>query len=118
MAVDDQRVDAELRKPRGDGEAGMAAAHHQHGRIAVGIGALLREPVEPVVGAEVACRIGLAAPLELFFVAAQFLQVRIHGPGGEARRVLLVADKTHNAAARPERGVEAEQAFDRFLAGA
>ena len=37
LAVDDQRVDLQLLQARRDRKPGLAAADHQHGRIAVGV---------------------------------------------------------------------------------
>ena len=54
VAVDDQRIDAELLQPRGDAQPGLPASDDQHGGIAVGISALSRATVGPVLGAEVA----------------------------------------------------------------
>ena len=41
VAIDDQRVDAERAEPRRDREPRLAAAHHQHGRIVIGVGRAL-----------------------------------------------------------------------------
>ena len=63
VAVDDQRVDAEMVEPRRGRQAGLAAAHDQHGRVVVGVGARLAALVEPVLAAEVArVLLGVAQP--------------------------------------------------------
>ncbi len=38
LAIDDQRIDAQLLEARGDRKPGLSAADHEHGRVAVGIG--------------------------------------------------------------------------------
>ena len=35
FSVDDERIDAEQRQPRGNGEPRLRRAHHQHGRVTV-----------------------------------------------------------------------------------
>ena len=46
VAIDDQRVDAELGEARGDRQAGLAAADHQHRRIAILVGGGLPAQVD------------------------------------------------------------------------
>ena len=116
MPVDDQRVDAELLQPRRDREAGLAAADHDDRGIAIGKSALAGAPVGPIFGAEVARRVRFAAPLELLFVAAQFVQIRVQRPGPQAP--LAVGNKTNDAVTRTGRGLEFEDRLDRFGAGA
>ena len=116
VAIDDQRVDADLLQPRGDAEPGLAAADDQHRRIAVAISALPRETVGPVLGAEVARRIGLAAALERFLMAADFVQVGVQRPG--VKPALAVGLQAQRAVARADCGLEVEQRFDAVGTGA
>ena len=59
LAVDDQRVDAELRQARGDRKPGLPAADDEHGRVAVGVCGGGFPQVEPVGPAKIA-RVGFA----------------------------------------------------------
>ena len=102
MPVDDQRVDAELMQPRGDRQSGLAAADHEHRRIAVGIGALAGETVEPVVGAEIArcdCPVR-ARRLNASSWPRSSCRVRVQRPGAQARALRV----GHQAHARRCRG--------------
>ena len=77
MPVDDQRVDAELMQPRGDPKSGLPAADDDDCGIVIGIGARPGAAVAPVLGAEVARRVGLGAAPEFLFVASQFVQAML-----------------------------------------
>ena len=59
FAIDDQRIDLQLREARGDRKSGVSAADHEHIRVAIGIFGGGLSDVEPVGTAEIA-RIGLA----------------------------------------------------------
>ena len=116
VPVDDQRIDAELLQPRRDREAGLAAADHEHSGVAIGKRALAGEPVGPIFGAEIARRVRFRAPLEFFFVAPEFVQIRVQRPG--AQPPLAVGHQADDAVARAECGLEFEDRLDRFGAGA
>ena len=120
FAVDDQRVDLQLREARGDRKPGLSAADNEHGRLAVDIFGGGFPEVEPVGAAKIA-RIGLAlrprSPdllLEPFdFVerceqCPRFQRVAIVGIGGEPQ----------NSVAAALGGFKCEDRFDRVGARA
>ena len=101
LAVDDQRVDLQLLQPRGDAQPGLAAADHQHGRVAVGIFGRRLAQIEPVRPAEIA-RIGLAArprDAELLLEAFQLLQRGQQRPGFQPVAVGGIRDQAQDAVA-------------------
>ena len=117
LAVDDQRVDLQLRQPRRDRQPRLPAADHQHVRVAVRIGLRRLAQVEPVRPAEIA-RIALpgrARAADGLLVALQFVERGEQGPGLHA---LARGDEPHHAAAAPLRGLETEDRLDRRCAGA
>ena len=120
MAVDNQRIDAQLPEPRGDRQPGLAAADNEDGGIAVFVGARSVAAVEPVLGAEIAgaVRIVIVAPFERFFVAADFLQVGRKRPRQQLPGRLRVGHQPRHAGAKPDGGVEGEQGLDAVRAGA
>ena len=83
LAVDDQRIDPQRLQPGRDRQPGMAAADHQHVRIAAGIFDLRLAQVEPVRAAKIP-RIGFAArPLgaELFLKTLELAEFGQQRPG-------------------------------------
>ena len=83
LAIDDQRVDLQLREPRRDREPGLPAADDQHGRVAVGVGGGCLAQVEPVRAAEIA-RVGLAGrprPADPLLVALDLVERGEQRPG-------------------------------------
>ena len=120
LAVDDQGVDLQLLEARGDAQPGLAAADHQHRRIAVGIFGLGLAQVEPVRAAKIA-RIGVAArprDAELFLKTLQFFQRRQQRPGFQPAAVAGIRGQPHNAVAAALPGFELEDRLDRAGAGA
>ena len=118
MAVDNQRVDAELMQTRGDRQAALAAADHNDCRIVVGVGARSGETVAPVLRAEVAyavVRLRRAAA-ECLLVSLEFFQRRDDRPCAQPRR--SIGNKPDNAGAGTEGGFEFEQGLDGFRSGA
>jgi hypothetical protein len=118
-AIDDQRVDLELREPRGDREPGLAAADHEHGRIAVRILRRGSPQVEPVRSAEVArVRLALGArPPDHFLDSVQLVERGEQRPRSRCVAVRF-RKQADDAAAATLHGLEAEDRFDRFCAGA
>src|SRR4029434_6106465 len=89
FAIDDQRVDIQLLQPRGDREAGLAAADPEHGGSAVGIAGRGLAQIEPVGAAKIA-RIGVAArPIdaELLLEALEFAKLRQERPDRKSTRL-------------------------------
>ncbi len=120
LAVDDQRVDPQLLEARGDRKSGMAAADHQHDRIAVGIFGIGLAQVEPVGAAEIP-RIGVAARprhAELLLVALEFLERGQQRPGFQALAIGRVRDQPQDTAAAALAGFKPEDRLDRAGAGA
>ena len=115
VAVDDQRVDAELMQARGNRKSGLAAADNEHRGLAIVIGARLAQPVGPVLGAEIARAVGLGPDAECLFVSSEFFQCRDDRPGAQAGGI---GRETDNAGAGSERSLECKQRFDGFGAGA
>ena len=120
LAIDDQGVDLQLGEPRRDRKPGLAAADHQHGRIAIGIRGRSLAQVEPVRSAEIA-RIGLAGrtrapdvllvPLDLVERGEQRPRLWRVAVGGIGR-------EPHDPVAAALARLEAEERFDRARAGA
>src|SRR5262249_9609827 len=96
------------------GKPGLSAADNNHRRVMVGVAARSRDPVTPVLGAEVARRIGFGAPPEFVFMASQLVQVRIERPG--AQLPVWVGREPQNAVARSGGSLELEQGLDRVAA--
>ena len=84
MAVDNQRVDAELMQARGNRKPGLTAANNEHRGVAIVIGARLAQPVGPVLGAEIARAVGFGPDAECLFVSSEVFQRRDDRPGAQA----------------------------------
>ena len=120
LAIDDQRIDVQLFQPRGDGKAGLAAADHEDGRVAVGIGGRCVAQVEPVGAAKIA-RIGVAAraiDAELFLKTLEFAKLGQQCPGFQPVAIVRIGDQADDAAAAPDIGLELEDGLDCVGAGA
>ena len=116
-AIDDQRIDLQLCKARGDREPGLPAAHHEHHRIAlvVRLGrSPLRQPVRRGEIARVRPALGSQAA-DLFLVALQLVERREQRPRS---RFLIVGRQTQHAAALAHGGLEAEDRLDALRARA
>ena len=120
MAVDDQRVDAELMQARGNRKPGLSAADHDHRRVMVGIRARLGKAIAPVRSAEVADAVaGLGRTVFQFLLVTPELFKRGDDcPRAQPRRHLRIGDKTDHAGTGAERGFELEQGLDGFGSGA
>ena len=101
-------------------EPGLAAADHEHGRIAVGIAGRRLAQVEPVGAAKIA-RIGVAArarDAELLLKTLEFAELGQQRPGLQPVAVVRIRDQPDDAAAAPDAGFELEDRLDRVGAGA
>ena len=120
LAVDDQRVHAQLAQPRGDRQAGLAGAHDQHGRIVIGIAARALALVLPVLGAEVAVVVILAlraAGVAGLFMPAQRLQAGEQDPGPHAARAARIGHQPRHPGAGARGGLEIEHQLDHVTPG-
>lgn len=87
---------------RRDQEPSLAAADHDDRGVEIGIGARFGETIEPICG----------AALEFFFVAPEFVQIRVQRPG--AQPALAIGDKAENAVSRAKCSREFEDCLNAF----
>ena len=118
LAVHHERVDAEQAQPRRDREPRLRGADHQHGGVAVGIGARPVAPVEPVLAAEIALPVDVLPALAVgrVLVSADLVERGHQRPG--ARRLAAFGDQAHDAIAGTDLGFEGEDRLDRLGARA
>ncbi len=114
LAIDDQRVDLQLRQARGDRQPRLATADHEHRGITIGIRACGVALVEPVGAVEIArvrlaTRPGLA---ELFLMATQRFERGEEHPGFERTACAGIGRQAQHAVAGTDRGVEGEDGLD------
>ena len=115
-AIDDQRVDVELAEPGRDRKARLAAADHEDGGVAVGVGLALAALIEPVVAAEIA-RVGLArwpALADVLLETFQLLERGEEHPGPDriAASPRVVRNQPNDAVAAAKHRLELEDGLD------
>ena len=105
LAIDDQRIDAELRETRRDRQPGLTAADDQHGGVAVLVDGGSLAQIEPIGSAEIT-RIGLALRPRLpdmLLVALYFVERRQKRPGLSAPVAVIRNQPQDSAAAALQR---------------
>src|SRR4029077_3686230 len=110
FAIDDQRVDVQLLQPRGDAQAGLAAADDEDRGVAVGIAGRSVAQIEPVGAAKIA-RIGVAArtlDADLLFKSLEFAKLGQQRPGLERVAVGGIRSESDDSAAAADIGLEPE----------
>ena len=120
FAIDDQRIDLQLTKPRRDRKPGLSAADDQHRRIVVAVIGCGLPQIEPIGAAEIA-RIGGAIgprPADRFLEPFKFVECGQQRPRLERVAAARIGRKRQYAAAAPLGGLEFEDRFDRAGTGA
>ena len=117
VPVDHQRVDAKAPKARGDAQACLATADHDHGWVVLRISLGGTTMIEPVRAPELP-RIGLTrggAGADEFLMALDLIERGQEHPGAQC--AIAVRRQAEHAAGASGGGLEAEQRLDRLFAG-